>query len=255
MPEESLPLTLTLHTHTSHSHFTLASHTHPSFSRNIPFPSRVEQNMKTLPIAAAAILLAASVLGFSQSGVSCGQALSAALHSSANLAIDSRPAGLEIVGTDQEAIHVTCTADDMQSAKDIHIRFSGTPDKAKLAVTGPFMKNGNLNIRIEVPRKTNLGVQMSAGQVKVEEVKGNKDIEIHAGQISISSDHKWDYKKIDASVAIGQVNAQVYSTDKGGFFRSFHKENAEGEYQLRAHVTTGQIDLLGKHAGDPTNPQ
>jgi hypothetical protein len=211
--------------------------------------------MKTLSLAAAAILFATPFLGFSQSDVSCGQALGAALRSGAVLAIDSRPAGLEIVGTDQEAIHVSCTADDMQSAKDIHIRFSGNPDHARLTITGPFLKNGNLNIRIKVPQRTNLGVQMSAGQVKVEEVKGNKDIEIHAGQISISSDHKWDYKSIDASVAIGQVNAQIYSTEKGGFFRSFHKENADGEYHLRAHVTTGQIDLLGKPASDPTNPE
>jgi hypothetical protein len=211
--------------------------------------------MKTLPIAACAILFVTPLLGLSQSDVSCGQALSAVLRSGAVLAIDSRPAGLEIVGTDQETIHVSCTADDMQSARDIHIRFSGTPDHAKLTITGPFMKNGNLSIRIEVPQRTNLGVQMSAGQVKVEEVKGNKDIEIHAGQISISSDHKWDYKKIDASVAIGQVNAQIYGTDTGGFFRSFHKENSDGEYHLRAHVTTGQIDLLGKHAGTSTDPQ
>jgi hypothetical protein len=96
---------------------------------------------------------------------------------------------------------------------------------------------------------------MSAGQVKIEEVKGNKDVEIHAGQVSISSDHRWDYKSLDASVAIGQVDAQVYSTDKGGFFRSFHKENAEGEYHLRAHVTTGQIELIGKHAANSGNPE
>jgi hypothetical protein len=73
--------------------------------------------MKTLSIAAGAILFATPFLALSQSEVPCGQAINAPLRSGAVLAIDSRPAGLEIVGTDQDAIHVTCTADDMPSAK------------------------------------------------------------------------------------------------------------------------------------------
>jgi hypothetical protein len=50
---------------------------------------------------------------------------------------------------------------------------------------------------------------------------------------------------VDASVDIGEVNAQAYGADKGGFFRHFTKQNANGEYRLYAHVTTGEIDLLG----------
>jgi hypothetical protein len=176
----------------------------------------------------------------------CGQTLNAALSSSATLAIDSRPAGIEIIGTDQEGIHVSCTADDLDSARDIRLRISGTADHAKLTISGAYLKHGDLKIRIEVPRKTNLGVEMPAGQVKVDEVVGDKDIEMHAGQILISSTHKWNYRKVDASVGVGQVNAQVYGENKGGFIRIVRKENAEGEYRLHAHVTTGQIDLIGK---------
>ena len=204
--------------------------------------------MKTLDIAAGAILFACNLVCFSQSDVPCGQTLDALLRLNAMLTIESRPAGIEIVGTDQEAIHVSCTADDTDSARHIRLRFSGTPTHAKLTITGAYLKHGNLQIRIEVPRKTNLGVQMSAGEVKVEEIEGDKDIELYAGQISISSARKWNYRNVDASVGIGQVNAQAYGADTGGFFRVFRKDNADGEYRLHAHVTTGQIDLLGKDA-------
>ena len=202
--------------------------------------------MRTLGIAVGATLFACNLVGFSQSDVPCGQTLNASLRSNTLLTIDSRSAGIEIVGTNQEGIHVSCTADDADSARDIRLQFSGTPTHAKLTIKGAYLKHGNLKIRIEVPRKTNLGLQMTAGQVKVEEIEGDKDIELHAGQISISSAHEWDYRKVNASVGIGQVNAQVYGEDKGGFLRVFRKENAEGEYRLHAHVTTGQIDLLGK---------
>jgi hypothetical protein len=222
---------------------------------NIYSGRNVRGDMKTLGIAAGATLFACNLVSFSQSDVPCGQTLDAPLRPSAVLIIDSRPAGIEIVGTDQEAIHVSCTADDTESARNIRLRFSGTPTHAKLTITGAYLKHGNLKIRVEVPRKTNLGVQMPAGEVKVNEVVGDKDIELHAGQISISSARKWDYRNINASVGIGGVNAQVYGAEKGGFFRVFRKENADGEYRLHAHVTTGQIDLLGKNARSAADSQ
>ena len=89
---------------------------------------------------------------------------------------------------------------------------------------------------------------MPAGQVKVEELVGDKDIDLYAGQVSISSSRLWDYRSVHASVDIGDVNAQVYGAEKGGFFRTFSKQSATGEYSLHAHVMTGQIELLGTHA-------
>ena len=205
--------------------------------------------MKTFGIAAGATLFACNLVSFSQTDVSCGQTLDATLRPSAMLTIDSRPAGIEIVGIDQEEIHVSCTADDTDNAKHVRLQFSGTPTHAKLTITGAYLKHGNLQIRVEVPRKMNLGIRMPVGEVKVDEIVGDKDIELYAGQITISSTRKWDYRNVNASVDIGEVNAQVYGADnKGGFLRVFRKESVDGEYRLYAHVTTGQIDLLGKNA-------
>jgi hypothetical protein len=204
--------------------------------------------MKTLVAATGAALLACNLSGMAQTQVACGQILDAPLRSRAVLTIDSRPAGLEIVGTDQEAIHLSCTARDVGTARDIRIRLSGNQDEGKLTITGDALKNGNLQIRIEVPRKTSLKVKMAAGEVKIEEIAGDKDIDLYAGQISISSTRPWDYRTVDLSVDIGAVKAPAYSADKGGFFPSFTKKDANGEYGLHAHVITGEIDLLGTDA-------
>jgi hypothetical protein len=77
---------------------------------------------------------------------------------------------------------------------------------------------------------------------------GDKDIDLKAGQISISSTRPWDYRSIDLSVNIGEVKASAYGADHGGFFPSFTKKDANGEYVLHAHVITGEIDLLGTNA-------
>jgi hypothetical protein len=157
------------------------------------------------------------------------------------------------VGTDQAAIHVSCTTGDAGDAQRIRIRSQGNQDNETLTIAGDSLEGGNLRVRIEVPRKTSLRVEMSAGEVKVEEIAGDKDIDLYAGRIAISSTRPWDYRSVDVSVSIGAVKAPVYGAQKGGFFRGITKKTANGEYSLYAHVITGEIDLLGRTARTTTD--
>jgi hypothetical protein len=202
--------------------------------------------MKALRIAAGIALFACNWACVAQTSSHCGRALDASLRSGAVLLVDSLSAGIEVVATDQETIHATCKTEDAGNNADIYLQLAGTPTHSKLTITGTRPRHDHLQIRIEVPRKVNLDIQMPAGQVTVNEVVGDKKINLHAGQITISSPHTSDYKKIDVSVGVGQVSAPAYGEDKGGFFRSFQKENPEGEYLLQAHVAAGQIELLSK---------
>jgi hypothetical protein len=173
------------------------------------------------------------------------------------LDIDSRPAGLEIVGTDEETIHITCQSrnNDRNNASRIRLRFSPNATGGKLAIEGEHLRHGNgPQIRIEVPRRTSLLIRMSAGDIKVEQISGDKDVAVWAGQITISN-HNWNYRSVEASVSIGQVNAPMYDANKGGFFRSVSKSTQDGEYRLRAHATTGQIDLQGKRVIPGSTPK
>lgn len=203
--------------------------------------------MRSVCCVAGAALLACNIAGFAETKKPCSQTVSHPLQSRAVLIIDSRPAGLQIIGTDQDAIHVSCTAGNDETAEDVVIHFSPTANGGKLSIEGAHLQHGDngLEVRIEVPRRTNLSVRMLAGQVTVEEVKGDKDISLEAGQITISSIHDGDYRSVDASVSIGEVQARAFGTDKGGFFRSFSKSYSSGDYRLQAHVITGQIELLG----------
>lgn len=213
--------------------------------------------MRSVCAIAGAALFVSSFASLAETNVGCSQTLNAPLNPNALLIIESSPAGLEIVGTDRQTIHVSCSAHDEDNAQHVRLSFLPTSDGGKLAIEGIHARHGDgLQVRIEVPWKTNLRVRMFAGQVKVEEIKGDKDLELYAGQITVSSSHQWDYRSVDASVAIGEVQAPVYDADKGGFFRSISKKSSVGDYRLRAHVTTGQIALLGKrmHTTNESKP-
>jgi DUF4097 and DUF4098 domain-containing protein YvlB len=209
--------------------------------------------MRTLSAVAGAAVLAWNLAGLARAETPCVQTLDAPLRPRTVLRVHSRPAGLEIVGTDQAAIHVSCTSGDEDDAQRIRIQFQGNQDDETLTIGGDLRKGNNVRVRIEVPRKTSLRVEMSAGEVKVEEIAGDKDINLYAGQITISSTRPWDYRSVDVSVSIGEVNAPVYGAQKGGFFRGITKETADGEYSLHAHVITGEIDLLGRSARATTD--
>src|SRR5579871_5416320 len=214
--------------------------------------------MRSVCCAAVVAFLACTVAGFAETKVPCGQTISRPLQSRAVLIIDSKPAGLQIVGTDQDTISVSCTAASDETARDAILHFSPAVNGGKLSIEGAQLQHGNngLQVRIEVPRRTNLSVRMFAGQVTVEEVKGDKDIALGAGQITISSIHDGDYRSVNASVSVGEVQARAFGTDKGGFFRSFSKSYSSGDYRLQAHVTTGQIELLGnaEKTGEAAKP-
>lgn len=203
--------------------------------------------MRSVGCAVGVALLACNIAGFAETKTPCSQTVSHPLQSRAVLIIDSRPAGIQIVGTDQQAIHVSCTAGSDETARQVGFHFSPTTNGGKLSITGTHFHHGDngLEVKIEVPRRTNLSVRMFAGEVRVEEVKGDKDIDLGAGQITISSIHDGDYRSVNASVGVGAVQARAFGADKGGFFRSFRRTNSNGDYRLQAHVTTGEIDLLG----------
>jgi hypothetical protein len=209
--------------------------------------------MRTLSAVASAAVVAWSLAGLAWAETPCGPTLDSSLRPRTVLRIQSLPAGLEIVGTDQAAIHVSCTSSDEDEAQHIRIQFHGKQDDETLTIKGNMHKGNNVKIRIEVPRKTSLRVEMSAGDVKVEEIEGDKDINLYAGQITISSTRPLDYRSVDVSVSIGSVNAPAYGAQKGGFFRSIRKKTADGEYSLHAHVMTGEIDLLGRSANATTD--
>jgi hypothetical protein len=102
--------------------------------------------------------------------------------------------------------------------------------------------HNNFNATIEVPRRTNLWARLSAGELSVEDVEGDKDLELWAGQINVDVPHPDAYGHRDASVLAGSLEAGAFNISKGGLFRSFRQEGA-GKYRFHAHVTSGEIDV------------
>jgi hypothetical protein len=160
--------------------------------------------------------------------------------SGSKLRLHLRSGEFRIVGRNDNRIAIHLAGRAADSARDLTVTFRRTNDSADLHVFGG--PKNNLEVTIEVPSSAMLFVRMPAGDLSVEGVSGDKDIELHAGDLNISIGNPADYGRVDASVLSGDLEAAPFHESHGGLFRSFEKHGA-GKYTLHAHVGAGDLIL------------
>jgi hypothetical protein len=106
-----------------------------------------------------------------------------------------------------------------------------------------------MRYRIEVPRQSNVSIDMLAGELDVSGVQGNFDAELLAGEMDLSVASPEQYRSVRASVTAGEITARPWQIDLDGLWRSF-KATGDGDYELRAHLLAGQITIRSDQAQD-----
>jgi hypothetical protein len=148
--------------------------------------------------------------------------------------------GYTITAGDSENIRVTYSSRNEEQLRHVRVEIKRNPASADVYVSDT--PNGNFHATIEVPRRSNLWARLSAGELVVEDVEGDKNLEVRAGRIQADIPHPEQYGHRDASVLTGSIAAAAFDDSKGGLFRSF-EQRGPGKYRLHAHVMTGEIAL------------
>jgi hypothetical protein len=148
----------------------------------------------------------------------------------------------QIVASSSDSIAVSYEEDKPEDQSKVQVQIGSGHGQNHLKIAGP---RSNFRAVIEVPRKTDLRIRMSAGGLRVGDVEGNKDIEVRAGNLELNALRPQDYAQADFSVRIGDVNAPIFKNVKSGVWRSF-KTVGPGKYRLHAHVGVGDLTLRTK---------
>ena len=144
----------------------------------------------------------------------------------------------EIVGSRDDRIRVTW--DDREKDTDVTLRIDTRASRATVRTDTPWNDGGK--IRIELPRRTNIVLRLSAGDLEISGIEGSKDISAHAGDVTIDVGSRDQYRYATATVRVGDLNADAFNVRKEGLFRSF-EWTGKGKYELRAHLTVGDLKL------------
>ena len=171
----------------------------------------------------------------------CERSFEANLEPGSRLSMHLRSGEITITGTSAPKIVVSCEIDGARSRGEVEVRFMAADKTADLKVSGGPIDKFRLHIR--VPSQTNLLVRSTAGEVKIENVTGDKDASLTAGALTIAVGSPADYSRAEASVHLGGLEAPPWDIEKGGLFRSFKRTSSSGKYYLNAHVGAGDLTL------------
>jgi hypothetical protein len=145
----------------------------------------------------------------------------------------------QIVASASDSIAIIYDDSNADAVSKVKVQIDSGHGQNHVKIAGP---KANFHVVIEVPRKTDLRIRMSAGGLSIGDVEGNKDIEILAGNLDLNSLRPQDYAQADFSVHIGDVYAPLFTSAKSGLWRSF-KTSGPGKYRLHAHVGVGAMTL------------
>jgi hypothetical protein len=188
-----------------------------------------------------AVLLLIAAHAFAVEKGSCDQPYTAPFRSDSELRLDIRAGDINISGSDEPVVRVTCVLKDPDEAKDVMITFEEAGKSGRLRVFGG--PNNDVRIDIQVPKQSNLVIRFTAGDLELTGVRGHKDVSMRAGDLTINVGDPSDYRTAEASVTAGDLNAVPFGIHKGGLFRSFKRQNSGGKYRLRASLWAGDIRL------------
>lgn len=146
---------------------------------------------------------------------------------------------IELKGIDENVLRVSFPSEHRR-AGDVRVRLETEGSRGRIRVAG--CPHNNFDMKIEVPKTSDLYVRMFAGELEVRGITGDKDVQLHAGQLTVEIGEASDYAHVEASVSSGELDARPFDVDKGGLFRSFERSGA-GKYRLHAHVGAGELDL------------
>jgi len=164
----------------------------------------------------------------------------AAIPPGAHIALHIRSGEIRVVGAEEGKVSVDVSGKNRDKIEDLRYRLTSSSGNAELHISGG--PRNDLTIEVHIPRNCELYARVPAGDLTIENVVGSKNVELHAGDLTIAVGNPADYSRVEASVTAGDIDANPFGESHGGLFRSF-KKSGTGKLTLYAHVGAGDLTL------------
>lgn len=145
-----------------------------------------------------------------------------------------------VVVSDSDEITIHTDGKNRAQASKMQVQLKRTGDS--LDVTILHVPKNEVQVTIAVPKQTNLYARMRAGELSVDAITGDKDLELTGGDLRIQVPDPAEYGPVDLSVRFGDVSGSQFGDPKGWLGNSL-KRDGTGKYRLHAHVFAGDLTL------------
>lgn len=151
-----------------------------------------------------------------------------------------------IVGSPNNQIRLRWTVRGNNGQKQVDASSDVDGSSATITIDGP---SKDFRTVIEVPRHSDLHVRLTAGDLYVENVVGDKDIRLRAGDLNIDVIDADDYGHVEGSLWAGDIDAAPFEISSGGLFRSI-EWTGDGQHELLFKLYAGDVRLYEGQSED-----
>jgi hypothetical protein len=144
-----------------------------------------------------------------------------------------------IAGSSDDKIRVEWRANRADQASNLKAEADIRGTTAQ--ITTSDFRNG-VHFTIGVPARSDIDIDLSAGDLDIRGIEGNKRVASWAGDVKIDVGQPDQYRRVEASVRAGDLNAQPFNVSKGGLLRSF-TWTGKGPYSLDVKLFAGDLTL------------
>lgn len=198
--------------------------------------------MKTTLLAAAVALttLAASTVAMRAAQSTSGQPIDKAFAKGGTIVMNLSAGDYRIEGRADDKIRVDWRVDRASDTENVKAKVDVKATRAVIETSSA--KHGGVHYTIDVPSRSDIEIDLSAGDLEVRGIEGSKRIESWAGDMSIEIGRPEQYRQVEASVRAGDLSAPPFNVSMGGLFRSFTRTGS-GPYSLRVKLVAGDLTL------------
>jgi hypothetical protein len=157
-----------------------------------------------------------------------------------SVSMDLSAGGYVVRGTSDEVIRIRWRTDNPADASRVEATIASAGSNATIRTRGP---KKNFRVEIDLPQRADLNVSLSAGDLDVVGIEGNKSLSMWAGDVTIEVGEAERYRKVDASVRFGELTLLPFGANKGGILRSFHWKG-NGPYTISAKLFAGDLKFV-----------
>jgi hypothetical protein len=140
-----------------------------------------------------------------------------------------------------DRIVVRWEADDEARVKDLQRLVVDVQVTGSIALVSTEGKTNHVRFVIELPARSDIRLRMRAGEIRLQDIEGHKDVRMTAGDLRIGV-RRESLGTAHASVTFGDLDARALGVSKSGIKRSLDWIGG-GRYELDARLGAGDLTL------------
>jgi hypothetical protein len=195
--------------------------------------------MKLAATALCGLGLAATLSAGTVQSVPSGQ-VTKSFNAGGRIHLDLSAGDYTIKGYPEPVIRLRWEVRDSRDERRVRADVNVDGAAATIRVRGP---NNRFRVEIDVPERADLDLTMTAGDIRIRGIEGNKRLSMWAGDVTIEVGDTALYRRVDATVRAGDLSARAFGQSTGGLFRSF-RWDGKGKYTIDAALFAGDLKLV-----------